>query len=123
MLTGFGRQWGLDRDMALKLGRAFGLGMGAGHTCGAVAGALMVLGLAGGDIVDNDRDARFACYEKARAFMAAFRALHGSTDCRELLGLDPATKEGMAQAKERNLFTTLCPALVNTACELLEKSL
>jgi C_GCAxxG_C_C family probable redox protein len=123
VLTGFGRQWGLERETALKLARAFGVGMGAGHTCGAVTGALMVMGLAAGEVVENDRAARYACYEKARSFMAAFRDLHGSTDCRDLLGLDPATPAGMAEARERNLFTILCPEMVKTACELLEEVL
>lgn len=123
MLTGFGRPWGLEREIALKLARAFGVGMGGGHTCGAVSGALMIMGLAAGEIKDNDRAARYDCYAKARSFMAAFRDLHGSTDCRDLLGLDPSTTDGMALARQRNLFVTVCPPLVKTACELLEEAL
>jgi C_GCAxxG_C_C family probable redox protein len=42
----YGERYGLARDLALKLGDAFGGGMGGlGRMCGAVTGALMVIGL------------------------------------------------------------------------------
>ncbi|MCK5553165.1 MAG: C_GCAxxG_C_C family protein, partial [Deltaproteobacteria bacterium] len=46
MFAGFGEQYGLDREMAIKLGRAFGSGMGQGGVCGALVGGYMILGLA-----------------------------------------------------------------------------
>lgn len=47
MLTVFGESYGLDSEMAEKLGRLFGGGMGhMAGTCGAVTGAVLVLGLA-----------------------------------------------------------------------------
>ncbi len=47
MLTVFGESYGLDCEMAEKLGRPFGGGMGhIARTCGAGTGAVLVLGLA-----------------------------------------------------------------------------
>ena len=42
----YGPPLGLERDSALKVAAAFGGGMGhLGRTCGAISGALMVIGL------------------------------------------------------------------------------
>ena len=46
VLAAFAPELGLDADAALRVSAAFGGGMGrTGGTCGAVTGALMVLGL------------------------------------------------------------------------------
>jgi C_GCAxxG_C_C family probable redox protein len=43
VLSAYGEQFGLDREMALKVSGAFGGGMGhLGETCGAVTGAFML---------------------------------------------------------------------------------
>ncbi|MEG0764604.1 MAG: C-GCAxxG-C-C family protein, partial [Pseudoflavonifractor sp.] len=49
VLMPFAERCGLTRDQAETLGSNFGSGMHCGGTCGAVTGALMVLGLAGKD--------------------------------------------------------------------------
>jgi C_GCAxxG_C_C family probable redox protein len=45
VLSTYGPQFGLDRESAVRIAKAFGSGMGMGETCGAVTGALMVIGL------------------------------------------------------------------------------
>ena len=40
VLSTYGPQFGLDRENAVKIAKAFGSGMGMGETCGAVTGAL-----------------------------------------------------------------------------------
>jgi len=46
LLSIYGTQLGLNREMALKVSGAFGGGMGRmGETCGAVTGAFMIIGL------------------------------------------------------------------------------
>ena len=47
VLVPFANDLGLGEDMAIRLGANFGSGMKMGSTCGAVTGALMVLGLDG----------------------------------------------------------------------------
>ena len=44
VLVPFADLCGLDKETAFKLGANFGSGMRHGSTCGAVTGALMVLG-------------------------------------------------------------------------------
>ena len=45
VLAAFADECGITEEQALKLGSCFGSGMRKGEVCGAVTGALMVLGL------------------------------------------------------------------------------
>ncbi|MEA3294019.1 MAG: C-GCAxxG-C-C family protein [Euryarchaeota archaeon] len=46
LLSTYGPQFDLNREMALKVSGAFGGGIGhMGETCGAVTGVIMVIGL------------------------------------------------------------------------------
>ena len=49
VLIPFAQECGLSHEAANALGSNFGAGMRRGATCGAVTGALMVLGMAGAD--------------------------------------------------------------------------
>jgi C_GCAxxG_C_C family probable redox protein len=112
---------GLDRLTALKISQAFGGGMAhLGETCGAVTGAFMLIGLKYGRTRAEDLEARERTYDLTRKFVEEFKALHSSIQCRRLLGLDIGTEEGMRQAKEKNLFQTLCAGYVKNAAEIIE---
>lgn len=124
MLSTYGPRSGLDREMALKVAGAFGGGMGRlGESCGAVTGALMVIGLKHGKIKDDDDAARERTYELVHEFTTRFRARNESILCRELLGHDLATPEGMEAVADKQLFTVLCPRFVRQAAEILEQIL
>lgn len=121
ILEVFGPQRGLDADLALRLATGFGGGMGRmGEVCGAVTGAFMALGLAHGDPRGN-AEAKERTYVAVREFSRLFEQRHGSILCRELLGCDIGTPEGMAEAVRKDLFTTRCRALVESAAEILER--
>ena len=94
-----------------------------GETCGAVIGALMVIGLKHAKKRPDDDGSRELSYALAQEFMDAFEERNQSLLCRELLGVDVSTPEGMAVVREKNLFTTICPRYVQDAAELLEKLL
>jgi hypothetical protein len=53
--------------------------------------------------------------------MDAFRERNGTLLCRELLGVDVGTPEGMREVRERDLFRTVCPKFVRDASEILEQ--
>ena len=112
---------GLDLDIALKIASAFGAGIArTGETCGAVTGALMVIGLKYGRTTAEDTTAKTRTDQLAGQFLAEFQSRHGALDCRELLGHDIRTPAGLEQARAEGLFTTLCPKLVREAAEILE---
>jgi len=121
VLAAFAPDLSLDADAALRVSAAFGGGMGrTGGTCGAVTGALMVLGLRYGPTV-ADKVAKELTYAQAREFIARFEARHGATTCADLLGVNISTPEGQAAAREAKLFKTVCPGLVASAAAILEE--
>ncbi len=124
VLRAFSAELGLDPATAARVAGAFGGGMGrSGRTCGAVTGALMVLGLRFASPDAADKAAKERTYALARRFIETFAARHGSTDCPGLLACDIGTADGMQQARERDLFHTLCPEYVRDAGRILDEIL
>ena len=124
VLSTYGPQYGLDEAAALRLATAFGAGMGRmADTCGAVTGAFMVLGLKHGTTLPDDREGKERTYQRVRQFASRFKARCGSAVCRDLLGCDISTPEGLDLARQRGLFATACPRFVQTAAEILEELL
>ncbi len=121
VLAVFAADLGLEHDAALRVAAAFGGGMGrTGGTCGAVTGALMVLGLKYGVTV-VDPVAKERTYALAREFIARFEARHGAIGCSALLGADISTAEGYSELREAGRFRAVCPELVASAAELVEQ--
>jgi C_GCAxxG_C_C family probable redox protein len=118
MLAGFGEIYGLDRSTAFKLARAFGSGMGMGRECGAVTGALMILGLKVQE-APSEKETRFRVYDQVKEFVRLFEEKRGTILCKDLLGVDLGTREGRDKAIKDNLFRTLCPGFVRDAAQLL----
>jgi C_GCAxxG_C_C family probable redox protein len=122
LVSTYGVPLGLDRKNALRISGVFRGGMAhMGGTCGAVTGAFMVIGLKYGNIEVNDEKAKEMTTKLAREFADKFKTLNGSILCRELLGCDISTPEGMKIAKERRLFETVCPNFVQSAAEIIEE--
>jgi len=118
MLAGFGELHGLDRSTALKLARAFGSGMGMGRECGAVTGALMILGLKVQE-ASSEKETRYRVYDLVKEFVRLFEEKRGTIICKDLLGVDLGTPEGRDKAIKDNLFRTLCPGFVRDAAQIL----
>jgi C_GCAxxG_C_C family probable redox protein len=122
ILTVFGERYGLGSEQAMTLGRPLGGGMArTGRTCGAVTGALLILGLAkdGG----AEAEAKKEVYSSVQEFFRRFETLHGTADCKGLLGVDLNTEEGLKKAQTEQLFTKACPGFVRDAATILEKLL
>lgn len=118
----YGERSGLDRETALRIAGAFGAGLArTGQTCGAVTGALMVIGLHHAKLKKGDDDGRERAYALAQEFMDAFKARNRSLVCNELLGVDVSMVEGMKAVREKDLFRTVCPKFVRDAGEVLEE--
>ena len=122
MFSTLGPESGLDRETALRVAGAFGAGMArTGQTCGAVTGALMVIGLKHGQTQGEDKQAKEKTYALAREFLERFKARNGALLCRELLGYDINTPEGMQAIRDKGLFDSLCARLVANAVEILQE--
>jgi C_GCAxxG_C_C family probable redox protein len=116
ILATYGPQIGLqkiDYDLCMKVAAAFGGGINlTGNVCGAITGALMVLGLKYGEsfheviLISNQ-------------LMDEFRDIHGSIICSELIGYD-LTDENLSNAFKEDV-SKKCINCVNDAARLLEK--
>lgn len=92
----------------------FGSGMRTGSVCGAVTGALMGIGLKYGR---TDMKARDRVTQLVKTFMEQFQKEHNTVVCRELLGVDVTTEEGIQYYKKANLHTQ-CQNYVTTAFQI-----
>ena len=121
VLSAFAADTGITEKQARLLGGCFGAGMKKGEVCGACSGALMVLGLLYGQYEKGDTASKIHAYEVAETFLDRFAERNGSYICNDLLGCDMRTEEGVAYARSRNLFHTLCPKMVEEAVGILEE--
>ena len=112
---------GLDAVSAKKVAAAFGGGIAHnGKTCGAVTGALMLLGLRYGKYKDGDNESKERTYKIANEFMGKFKDEFGSIKCKDLIKFDVSKPEEYLRAKEAGVFQNICPSLVKRSSELVE---
>lgn len=123
VFTVFGTEHGLSENDCLKIGCAFGAGMGRQQlTCGAVTGALLALGLKYGKAMGDPDEKKQETYEKTRELFAEFIRRNGTTSCRDLLrGLDINDPDDHQEIIDRGLFETLCEKYVNDSVDIVEK--
>ena len=121
VLAVFCESYGLDRETALKAATGLGSGFRSGEICGAVSGAVLAIGLKYGQYKPEDVEAKSNCHAKTLEFLNLFKEKNGCMTCREILGYDISTKEGMEQAKNKNLFKSTCTAMVKSAVSILEE--
>jgi len=123
ILAAFGAEYGLDPLMAYRVGAAFGGGIGhLGETCGAVTGAVLVIGLHYGMTVNDGSQSNREAYDKVQQLAAEFKARNGTIKCRDLLGFDiddrelfhAALKKGGPQGPQ-----VVCPKAVRDAAEIV----
>lgn len=120
VFAAFAEELGITQEQALKIGACFGSGMRKGEVCGACTGALMALGLKYGQCDKEDMDSRLKTNDVTDQFMSEFKKENGSYMCKELLGCDLSTEEGVAMAREKKLFTEFCPKMVESATKIAE---
>jgi C_GCAxxG_C_C family probable redox protein len=124
VFSAFSDEMGLDCKTAKKISCGFGAGISkTGNICGAVSGAILVIGLKYGKTKIGDDAASEKTRELVRKFIQEFTQRHGSINCTELLGYNLSHPEEYEKARENNLFVTKCPALVGDAALILEKIL
>jgi C_GCAxxG_C_C family probable redox protein len=120
LLAVYGIGLGLNEEAALKIASAFGGGMGRlGETCGAVTGALMIIGLKYGK-VEPDEKAKVKTYELAREFVKKFKARNNSIICKKLIGID-ISSNGELEPDAEEIIKVKCPEYVQNAAEIIEE--
>ena len=121
VLSTYSEQLGLEKALALKIACGFGGGIGRmGRTCGAVTGAAMVIGLKHGQVDLADEESRQRTHTLVKEFVDRFTALHGSIECRELIGYDLSNSGELELARESEVFSYKCPDFVYDSARILE---
>lgn len=123
VFTTFAMEEGIPEELALKIATQFGGGSRKGEVCGAVSGALMVLGLKHGHYHLDAPEEKAAAYRLAEEFMDRFIEKQGTVVCRELLGYNVSKPEDMEKIRELGLFQSKCPEMIRCATEILEEML
>jgi C_GCAxxG_C_C family probable redox protein len=117
-------QYGLDQKTALTIAAGFGGGMGrTGNTCGAVTGAIAIIGLHLGSDRAGETEAKENTYQAVQEFIAGFEQEFGSINCTELVGCHIGTASGHEQAVRSGTFENVCPRFVDGAIDILDRAL
>jgi len=120
VILSFSEYAGISKELALKVSAPFGGGIArSGKVCGAVSGALIVIGLLFTPVEEEPKKQKLKVYQISKEFLCGFKNIHRALSCRDLLGVDISTVEGLKLAEEKELFKKLCANYVETACELL----
>ena len=89
VVAAFSDLYGMDEEMALKVGAGFGGGVGRLRMmCGAVSGLVVLAGLDCGETDGSNREGKSACYKVVQDLLEQFKQANGSIICAEILGLD-----------------------------------
>lgn len=120
VLAIFAEKYGLNKELAYRLANGLGSGVRSGDVCGAVSGAVLVIGLKYGQHAPDDLQTKANCNAKTDEFIRMFCSANGSIVCRELLGCDISTPEGLQTAQDKHLFETTCVEKIMNAITLLE---
>jgi C_GCAxxG_C_C family probable redox protein len=124
VFSAFADEPGLDEKTARKIACGFGAGISrTGNICGAVSGAIMVIGLKYGKADRGDDAATEKTRALTRQFIREFTQKNGSVNCSELLGHNLKNQDEYDAAAKANLFRTRCPEYVRDAADILERIL
>jgi C_GCAxxG_C_C family probable redox protein len=122
VISVFSEDLGLELETARKISCGFGAGMGrTDNICGAVTGAMMVIGMKYGKAQAGDDTAKEKTYALVQEFLKQFKEQHGSISCTELLGYNLRDPGQRRQAHESDTVATKCPEFARNAVTILEK--
>ena len=118
-LLALSQAWGISSDAVPHIASGFGAGVGRhGLICGALAGAVMAIGLRFGSPDPTKAEKRKLITAYSSQLVERFRDSFTDTDCRELIGCDLSTPEGTKKAKEEQVRTKKCRHFVRQTVEL-----
>lgn len=121
VFTAYCEEYGIDKEAGLKLTCPFGYGISrTDNTCGAVIGAIMVIGLKYGNCSPDDDEAKEKTDKLTQEFIGKFKEIYGSVKCTDLIMCNISTEKGYIFAKEHGFFETICPCYIEDAVKILE---
>ncbi len=121
VLLSFADDYGYSKELALKISAGFGGGMGkTQETCGAVSGAIMVLGIREGEKASDNNELKSGAYGSTKELISKFTDEFQTTSCRELTGCDFNTDSGNEKFKSEGVMEKICAPCIKRAVEIVE---
>ena len=121
VVAAFADELGMTQEEAYKVAAGFGGGMGIGETCGAVVGAMIVLGLRYGHCDTEHMEQKDIMNAKRAEFLTKFREKYAVCNCKGLLKHDIADPEEMQKILDEGLLVDFCPEVVEDTIAILEE--
>lgn len=120
----FAERFDLSKDEANRIAACFGGGMMLGSVCGAYTGALMAIGMKYGHTKEEGlMDQKNVMIGKYMEFKNRFEQEYGSVNCKEIIGYDVSTPEGLQGALDSGKMTEFCPCLAEKVIQITEEIL
>ncbi|KSV57799.1 C-GCAxxG-C-C family protein [Acetivibrio ethanolgignens] len=119
VLEYFAKELNISSELANKVSACFGGGMAKGKTCGAVVGALMVIGLKYGQYEEEHMEQKDIMSAKRAEFFEKLAQKYPSDLCADLLGHDISKPGELERVLEEGLLFSFCPVLVSDVIEIL----
>ena len=119
----FADEANMDKNTLMAISTGFGSGFGRKQeVCGAVTGAVIILGAKYGRKDNEPTDKTEKTYREVQKFIDEFTREKGSIICRELLsGCNLLTEDGQKFFKDKNLKCEVCHGCIELACHMLQK--
>ena len=107
-----------DMDTAMRSISSMGMGLLEGSMCGAVLGALAVIGLKYGTSAPDMASRGVAILKRAQ-FFTEFKKRYTGLTCPEIMGLDVRNDADNLRAYKEGIYEHLCPKLGAGVIEIL----
>ena len=122
VLIAFSEKLNFDKNLASSISCGFGGGMGRlQKTCGAVTGALMVLGIYNSTKFTDLSECKEKTYSMVQDFHKQFLEKHHSSDCSSLLNCDLKTDEGHQYFEKNDLKKNVCELCIKNSIEIVNE--
>ena len=109
-----------DEATAMKSISSMGMGLLEGSICGAILGALAVIGLKYGS-AGPDPASKGVIILKRAQFLMEFKKKYNGLTCPEIMGLDVRKDEDNLRAFKEGIYDHFCPNMAADILEILER--
>ena len=119
VLMALAKHQNVKSDLIPRIATGFGAGIGrAGEVCGALAGAIMGLGIRFGRSKVEEEESDERPHAFAQTMVNLFITRYGHTRCCDLIGLNLAKEQDRQKYYAQELWKTKCRDFVQTTAGL-----
>lgn len=113
VLLALSKALNVESEIIPRIATGFGAGIGRhGEICGALSGAIMGLGIKFGRDHPSDTPEGEPVYAYSQTMVNLFIARFGHIRCKDLLGLDISSEDGVTAYRQQKLWETKCQDII-----------